>query len=123
MTTAIDNSDLSSTLDQVENRLEQWGEELQAAGWTGSVGIVIEREPYDGHEPHIGAGFSLERGKANRTIAYDPEMEYLEGTDDESYPVNQIYELLMTYEGDRPCWYDMILRIHPEDGVRLRVIG
>lgn len=127
MTTMIDTSDFAEIFDQVKECFEQWHEELKAGAWIGEVSLVIEGEPdYDSSwiAPRVGAGFSLERSVGDHApIKYDPEMEYPEGTDDESYPVNQIHELLMEYTGTSTYWHNLIMGVHPEDGVRLRVIG
>lgn len=125
-TTHIDTNDFSDILDLVIERVEQWGEELHESGWRGNVGLLIEGETgwSEWISPLIGGGFDLQRSVGDHEpIQYDPECEYRHGTDDDSYPVNQINKLLMEYTGDRPYWYNLILRIHPEDGVRLSVIG
>lgn len=127
MTTMIDNSDFAEIFEQVKARFEKWGEELQAGGWNGKVSLLIEGEPDSDSSwiaPHAGAGFSLKRSVGDHDpIQYDPELEYLEGTEDENYPVNLIHEQLMEYTGTSPYWYNLILRIHEKDGVRLSVIG
>lgn len=123
----IDNSDFAEIFEQVKARFEKWGEELKEGGWNGKVSLLIEGEPDSDSSwiaPHVGAGFSLKRSVGdNKPIQYDPELEYLEGTDDENYPVNLIHEELMEYTGTSTYWYNLILRIHEKDGVSLSVIG
>lgn len=120
-----EHDDFTIILDMIKERLEQWGEGLNEQGWRGTVGLLIEGDSEDSEwvAPLIGGSINLERGEDHSPEQYDAEDEYRYGTDDSEYPVNEINELLMTYTGTEPYWYDIVMRIHPEDGVRLRVVG
>lgn len=126
-TTNIDYSDFRDIFDLVIKRYKQWCEELQEGGWRGKVSLLIEgEEDYEGDwiAPHVGAGFSLERSVGDHDpIKYDPELEYPEGIYDENYPANQIHEILMTYTGTHPYWINMIMKIHPDEEVKLSIIS
>lgn len=123
--TSIDYDDFGDLLELVKERFEKWGEELHAQGWRGSIGMLLEGESDDEEwvSPFIGGGVNLERGPDHTPEPYEAEDQYRYGTDDEDYPVNEIHELLLKYTGTEPYWYNVGLKITPEDGVRMRVVG
>lgn len=125
MNATIEHNDFNDVLDEVTTRLEQWGEELQEQGWRGSIGLLLEGYPEDGDwvAPCIGGSIDLERGEEHTPERYEAEDEYRDGTDDENYPMNQILSMLLKYTGGTPYWYDLGLKITPDDGVELSVRG
>lgn len=124
-TTGIDYDDITDLIDLVKDRLEQWGEELYEQGWHGSIGTLIEGESgwSEYISPLIGGSITLERGDDHSPEHYEPEDQYRYGTDDDNYPFNQIRDILDEYTGTDTYWYDIGLKIHPMDGVRLYVRG
>lgn len=123
MTTDYD--DFDDILERVKERFEQWGEELYEQGWYGTVGMLIEGESgwSEYISPLIGGNINLERGEDHTPEHYEVEDQYRYGTDDDNFPMNQIRDILDEYTGTDTYWYDIGMRITPEDGVWMSVRG